>query len=175
MSPPSWTPFPPPSPSHPSRLLWSSGFGFLESYIKLPLAISFTYGNVYVSMLSSQLIPPSPSHTVSKCLQKSLFTAFLEVSEYIPTLRVLLMGSQQKTTVGAPRGYSVKAILVKQHRDIPLVNAVAQLLQLCPAEPESRGRDSRVSRRTSTEITCSCLHSLPGLVLCTLLKILLVI
>ena len=36
------------------------------SYIELPLAIYFTYGSVYVSVLFSHSIPPSPSPTVSK-------------------------------------------------------------------------------------------------------------
>ena len=38
------------------------------SHIKFPLAISFTYDNVYVSILFSQFIPPPPSRTVSTCL-----------------------------------------------------------------------------------------------------------
>ena len=35
------------------------------SYSKFPLAIYVTYGNVYVSMLLSPFIPPSPSHSHS--------------------------------------------------------------------------------------------------------------
>ena len=58
----------PPSPPHASRLSQSTSFGFPVSYIKLPLAICFTYGNVYISMLFSQIIPPSPSPTVYKSL-----------------------------------------------------------------------------------------------------------
>ena len=50
-----------PSPPHPSRLSQSaSGF---------PLAVCFTYGNVNVSVLLSQIIPPSLS---SRCVQKSV-------------------------------------------------------------------------------------------------------
>lgn len=37
-------------------------------YSEFPLAIYFTYGNVQVSMLLSQIIPPSPSSTGSKSL-----------------------------------------------------------------------------------------------------------
>ena len=40
-------PLSPPSPSHPSRLSQSTGFRFPASYSKLPLAIYFTYGNLY--------------------------------------------------------------------------------------------------------------------------------
>jgi len=57
-----------PPESHPSRLSNSTGFEFPESYGKSPLANSFTYGNIYVSMLLSQFVPPSPSPTVSTSL-----------------------------------------------------------------------------------------------------------
>ena len=53
---------------HPSRLSRCTGFGFPASYSKLPRAICFTYGSVCVSVLFSQLIPPSPSSTASKSL-----------------------------------------------------------------------------------------------------------
>ena len=57
---PSCTPLPPPSPYDPYRLSQSTGFGFPVSYTKFPLAICFTYCNVYVSVLLFQSIPPSP-------------------------------------------------------------------------------------------------------------------
>ena len=38
------------------------------TYSKFPLVIYFIYGNGYVSMLLIQLVPPSPSLTVSTCL-----------------------------------------------------------------------------------------------------------
>ena len=60
-------PLPPPFPSHPSVMSQSTSFGCLASYIKLALVIYFTYGNMYVSMLLSQIIPPS-SPTESKSL-----------------------------------------------------------------------------------------------------------
>ena len=50
------------------------------SYIKLALVIYFTYGNVYVSMLFSQIIPPSPSPNDSR----SLF--FTSVSPLLPCM-----------------------------------------------------------------------------------------
>ena len=42
------------------------GFVFPVSNSEFPLAIYFTYGNVYVSVLLSQFFPPSPSSTVFK-------------------------------------------------------------------------------------------------------------
>ena len=69
MSPPSWTYLPPPSPSHPSRLSQSTGFGIPMSYSKFPLAISFTYGNVCVSVLFSQSSHPLlPREGVSRSM-----------------------------------------------------------------------------------------------------------
>ena len=73
------SPYPPASlPPYPSRLSQSTGFGYLASNIKLALVIYFTYGNVYVSVLFFQIIPPSPFPTESK----SLF--FTPVSPLLP-------------------------------------------------------------------------------------------
>ena len=69
VSPPSWT------TSH-----LPPHFGCPVSYIKLPLATSFTYANVYVSMLFFQIIPPFPYPTESK----SLF--FTSVSPLLPCM-----------------------------------------------------------------------------------------
>ena len=68
MCPSSWIPLPPPSSSHPSGLFQCTGFECPVSCIDLGLAIYFTYGNIHVSMLFSQIIPPSPSPTESKSL-----------------------------------------------------------------------------------------------------------
>ena len=82
---PSWTPFPHPSPPYPSRLSQSTGFGCPASYIKLPLAICFTYGHAYVSVLVSQVIPPPPSPIESKSLFfMSVSFAALHIGSLVP-------------------------------------------------------------------------------------------
>ena len=60
-SPPSWTPLLAPSPPYPSGLSQGTSFGCPASCIELTLVICFTYSNVHVSMLFSQIIPPLPS------------------------------------------------------------------------------------------------------------------
>ena len=50
-------------PSHPIPLGCPRGFVCPASCIKLAPVICFTYGNIHVSMLFSQIIPPSPSLT----------------------------------------------------------------------------------------------------------------
>ena len=68
MCPPFRTPLPPHSPSHPSRLSQCTGFECPVSCIKFGLVIYLTYDNIHVSMVFSQIIPPSPSPTESKSL-----------------------------------------------------------------------------------------------------------
>ena len=60
---PSWTPFPPPSPPHPSGLSQSTSFECAASWIELALVIYFTYGNIHVLMPFPHVIQPSPSPT----------------------------------------------------------------------------------------------------------------
>ena len=64
----SWTPLPPLSSSVPSKLPQYTSFGCSTSCIKFTLVIYFTYGNVYVSILFSQIIPTLPSPVESKNL-----------------------------------------------------------------------------------------------------------
>ena len=71
--PPILNPFPPPSPPYPSGLSQSTGFGCSASCIELVLVIYFTYDNIHISMLFSQIIPPLPSPTDSQQTPKSLF------------------------------------------------------------------------------------------------------
>ena len=68
MCSPSWHCLPPPSPSHPSGSFQCTSPGHPVSCIKPGLAICFTYDNLHVSVLFSQIIPPLPSPTESKSL-----------------------------------------------------------------------------------------------------------
>ena len=54
MCSPSWTPLPPPSPSHPSESSQCTSPECPVSCIEPGLVIYFTYGNIYVSVLFSQ-------------------------------------------------------------------------------------------------------------------------
>ena len=68
MCSPSWSSLPPPSPSHPSRSSQCTSPEHPVSWIESGVAIYFTYDNIHISMLFSQIIPPSPSPTESKNL-----------------------------------------------------------------------------------------------------------
>ena len=65
---PSWTPLPPPSPSHPSESSQCTSPEHPVSCIESGLAIRFTYDNIHVSMPFSQINPPLPFPTQSKRL-----------------------------------------------------------------------------------------------------------
>ena len=57
-----------PSPPHLSGLSQSTGFEGPASYVELALVIYFTYGNIHVSVLFPQIIPPLPFPTEFKSL-----------------------------------------------------------------------------------------------------------
>ena len=65
---PSWSPLPPPSPSHPSGSSQCTSPEHPVSCIGPGLAICFTYDIIHVSAPFSQIIPPSPSPIESKRL-----------------------------------------------------------------------------------------------------------
>ena len=57
---PSRTLLPPPSPSHPPGSTQCTSSEYPVSCIKPGPAIRITYDNIHISMLPSQIIPPSP-------------------------------------------------------------------------------------------------------------------
>jgi len=61
-------PIPPPSPSHPSGSSQCTSPEHPVSCTKPGPAIWFTYDNIHISTLPSQVTPPSPSPTESKRL-----------------------------------------------------------------------------------------------------------
>ena len=61
-------PLSPPSPSHPSGSSQCTSPEHPASCIEPGLVIYFTYDNIHVSMLLSQIIPPLPSPTESNSL-----------------------------------------------------------------------------------------------------------
>ena len=63
----SWTSFPPPTPSHPSRFSQSTSLSSLR-HIANSHWLCFTHGKVYVFMLCSHFVPPFPSPSVSTSL-----------------------------------------------------------------------------------------------------------
>ena len=60
-------------PTYPSGLSQSASFGYPASCTKLALVTYLTNGNVHVSVVFSQIIPPPPSLPESK----SLFFTFV--------------------------------------------------------------------------------------------------
>ena len=72
----------PPTLSHPSRLSQTFRFELSASYSKFPLAIYFTYDNIYASILLFPFVPPSSSLTVSTRL------FFMCVSHLLPCKKV---------------------------------------------------------------------------------------
>lgn len=73
-------------PIPPSRLSQSSGPELPASYSEFPLAVYFTHGGVYVSVLLSQFIPPlsfpaSVSNSSPPCLR---LTAALQIGSSVP-------------------------------------------------------------------------------------------
>ena len=80
MCSPSWPSLPRPSPSHPSGSSQCTSPEHPASCIKPGLMIYFTYDNKHVSILFSQIIPPSPSPTESHSLFFTSSTDILIVS-----------------------------------------------------------------------------------------------
>ena len=85
MCSPSRTPLPPSSPSHSPGSSQCTSPEHPVSCIEPGLATYFTYDNTHVSMLFSQIIPPSPSSTESKrlfCTSVSLLRSRIQGYHY---------------------------------------------------------------------------------------------
>ena len=98
---PSWTPLPPPSPSPPSGSSQCTSPEHPVSCIKPGLAICFTYDIIHVSMLFSQIIPPSTSPTepgllllwkMMLCLSKQPLIQVRLLPQLVPFSMVIPMG-----------------------------------------------------------------------------------
>ena len=83
-------PLPPPSPSHPSGPSQCTSPEHPVSCIQPGLALCFTYDNIHISMLFSQIIPPSPSPTESKSLFFTSVSAFSKVKSENHVLEYLV-------------------------------------------------------------------------------------
>ena len=66
MCSPSWTPFPPPTPYHPTGSSQCTSPKLPVSSIQPGLVIRFLYDIIHVLMSFSQIIPHPPSHRVQK-------------------------------------------------------------------------------------------------------------
>ena len=82
---PSWIPLPPPTPSSPSRLSQSTVLSSLCHTANSHL-LSILHMEMYVSVLFSQFVPPSPSPTVSTT---NLFSVSLQCFLLSPHYRTL--------------------------------------------------------------------------------------
>ena len=79
-------PLPPASWSHPSGSSQCTSPEHPVSCIKPGLAICFIYHNIHVSMLFSQIIPPSPSPTEQKSvLYLCVSFAILHIGSSLPS------------------------------------------------------------------------------------------
>ena len=83
---PSQNPVPNPSPSHSSGVSQCPGLECPVSCIEVGLVIYFTYGNIHISILFSQIIPPSPSPRVQKSvLYVCVSFAILHIGSSLPS------------------------------------------------------------------------------------------
>ena len=84
-SPPSWTSLPPPTPSQPSRLLQSHGLSSL-SHTANSHWLCILHMVMYVSVVLSQFVPPSPSPTVTTSLFLCLHPHCCPANRFISTI-----------------------------------------------------------------------------------------
>ena len=103
-------------PTSSLQVVKSSGFGFPASYINLPLAFYFTYGNVHVSMLFSQIIhllllPLCPK----VCFLKIIFAFF---KNFVHVFRLIFKQNARRAALSP---FCHKELKEKKHKRHNLV------------------------------------------------------
>ena len=86
--PPSGTPSPTYLPTHPSGLSQGPGPGSPALCTELALVIHSTYGNVYVSILFSQIVPRSPPTVQKSVLYVYVSFTALYVGSLVPSFYI---------------------------------------------------------------------------------------
>ena len=103
------------------------------SCIELGLVIYFTYGNMHVSMLFSQVIPPSPSPTESK----SLFFICVSVIFSLPSKSAIVLASFNTLLYLRPESWYFVAASLSISLDFTYGNIHVSMLfsQIIPPSP----------------------------------------
>ena len=89
--------------SDPPPLLWvvtEHRTGLPVLYGSFPLAVCFTHGRVFMSILISQFVPPSPFPTVSPILYVCISIPALQIGSSVPShvpLKYLKLGIDSKS------------------------------------------------------------------------------
>ena len=101
VSPPSWTSLPP----RPTLPGCHRALGWAPGVTGQAPTRCFAYGNVYVSTLLSQFVPPSPSRTVSTSLLSMSASRLLPAIVSVFNVNISALNSQRRSSKTAQFGY----------------------------------------------------------------------